>query len=215
MTRYGMVINLDRCVGCAACAIGCTVQHGLPKDDRWSGVRQLMRGTFPDLVSIDLPTLCMHCKKPLCIAACGQNATYQRDDGIVLVDPEKCIGCGACAEACPYDARHTVDAVASNHAEGGPTPFEEHMFGAHVEKTTEKCTFCADRVDAGELPVCVKTCVSNARTFGDLDDPASDVAKLAANAQPLLAAEGTDPSVLYISSSTITLDEAFNEGMAI
>ena len=154
MTRYGMVINLDRCVGCEACAVGCTVQHGLPRDVRWSSVKQLEQGTYPQVAVLDLPLLCMHCAKPPCVAACPQDATHQRDDGIVYVEKDKCIGCGTCATACPYGARHLVSDVASNHANGGQTAFEDQVFPAHQAMTMEKCTFCSDRVDAGEEPIC-------------------------------------------------------------
>ncbi len=212
MTRYGMVINLDRCVGCEACAVGCTVQHGLPRDVRWSSVKQLEQGTYPQVAVLDLPLLCMHCAKPPCVAACPQDATHQRDDGIVYVEQDKCIGCGTCATACPYGARHLVSDVASNHADGGQTAFEDQVFPAHQAMTMEKCTFCSDRVDAGEEPICVRTCVSNARVFGDLDDPASEVSKAAEGAQPLLADEGTEPSVLYVTNSTIPIDDVFSLG---
>lgn len=207
MTRYGMVINLDRCVGCEACVVGCTMHHGLPEGDRWSSVHEKTTGAYPDLSTLYLPRLCMHCENPVCVEVCPQDATYKREDGIVLVEQGTCIGCGTCVQACPYGARNVVDKVASNHGEGGPTVYEEHAFAAHQDMKAEKCIFCADRVEAGGQPVCVQTCVSNARIFGDLDDPESDVAKAAAKGEVLGASFGTNPSVFYISSSKIAIDD--------
>ena len=209
MTRYGMVINLDRCVGCHACSVGCAVSRGLPANDRWSHVKEFVSGTFPNLEITYLPTLCMQCSKPLCLAACPTGATSVGEDGIVVVDAQTCIGCGTCATACPYGARVIVGDVASNHGEAGPTEHEAHHFPAHLANTAEKCTFCADRRQRGEEPLCVKTCVADARVFGDLDDPSSEVAQAAAKATTLLGSEGTEPSVYYIYSGKNSLDEVF------
>lgn len=211
MTRYGMVINLDRCVGCHACSTACTVHHGLPKDVRYSDVCELTEGEYPDLATMFLPTLCMQCSKPLCVAACQSGATYQDDDGVVVIDADACEGCGACVDACPYHARTVVAGVASNHGGDALTAFEQHAFAAHKASVVEKCTFCADCRAEGEQPWCVRTCVSDARAFGDLDDPESEVAKLAAseNARVLLEAEGTEPAVYYLSTSRIAIDDAF------
>lgn len=209
MTRLGMVVNLDRCIGCHACSVGCAVSRGLPANDRWSDVKEFASGTFPNLEVTYLPTLCMQCSKPLCLASCPTGATTVNEDGVVVVDAQTCIGCGTCATACPYGARSIVGEVTSNHTEGGPTEHEAHHFTAHLPNTAEKCTFCADRRERGEEPLCVKTCVADARLFGDLDDPTSEVAKAAAKGTTLLAAEGTEPSVYYIYSGSNDLDEVF------
>jgi tetrathionate reductase subunit B len=105
-------------------------------------------------------------------------ATFQRADGIVLVDNTRCVGCGYCVQACPYDARFV------NHETG----------------TADKCTFCVHRVDAGLLPACVETCVGSARIFGDLNDPDSAVSRLIRDhaPEPLKPAAGTNPQVRYI-----------------
>lgn len=211
MTRYGMAINLDRCVGCHACSTACTVHHGLPKGVRWSGVCELTEGTYPNLATMFLPTLCMQCSKPLCVTACTQGASTIGDDGVVQIDRGKCTGCGMCVAACPYGARTVVSGIVSNHDGSEPTTYEQQVFPQHTDKVAEKCTFCADCREQDEEPWCVRTCVSNARIFGDLDDPASEVSKLVAseNARVLLEGEGTGPAVYYLSTSPIAIDDAF------
>lgn len=211
MTRYGMAINLDRCVGCHACSTACAVHHGLPKGVRWSGVRELTEGTYPDLATMFLPTLCMQCSKPLCVAACTQGASFIGDEGVVEIDRSKCTGCGMCVAACPYQARTVVNGVSSNHGGDDLTAYEKQVFPAHADKIAEKCTFCSDCREQGEDPWCVRTCVSSARVFGDLDDPDSEVAKLATadNVRVLLESEGTNPAVFYLSTSSIAVDDAF------
>lgn len=210
MTRLGMVINLDRCIGCHACSVGCAVSRGLPAGDRWSRVNEYVTGTFPDVEVTYLPTLCMQCDSPACMAACPTGATYVDEAGVVMVDAATCIGCKSCVAACPYGARVVLDDVKSNHGASGPTDHEAHHFVAHAAGIAEKCTFCADRRQRGEDPLCVKTCVASARVFGDLDDPESEVSKLAARATVLLEGEGTSPCVFYLYSGSNDLDEAFN-----
>lgn len=209
MARLGMVINLDRCIGCHACSVGCAVSRGLPADDRWSHVKEFSSGTFPDLEITYLPTLCMQCEKPLCMAACPTGATKIDEDGVVTVDADECIGCGSCKTACPYGARVILNSVSSNHGEVGPTEHEAHHFASHKAGIAEKCTFCTDRRELGEEPLCVKTCVANARVFGDLDDESSEAARLAAQGKALLESEGTAPAVYYLYSGKNDLDEVF------
>ncbi len=209
MTRLGMVINLDRCIGCHACSVGCAVSRALPAGDRWSSVKEYVTGTFPALEITYLPILCMQCSAPACQEACPTGATYIDGEGVVQVDKAQCIGCGACESACPYGARTVLGAVVSNHGDAGPTPPEELFFAARTEGVAEKCAFCSDRRAAGEEPLCVKTCVADARVFGDLDDPASAVAQAAAAGRRLLEDGGTEPAVYYLYTGGNDLDEAF------
>ena len=125
-----------------------------------------------------LPRLCNHGDEPPCIPVCPIGTTFQRADGIVVVDGDRCVGCAYCVQACPYDAR-----------------FINHNTGK-----ADKCTFCAHRVDAGLLPACVETCVGGARIFGDLNDPDSTVRQLLdQNQVKVLKPEmGTKPHVFYI-----------------
>jgi molybdopterin-containing oxidoreductase family iron-sulfur binding subunit len=117
------------------------------------------------------------------------------------VDAAKCIGCRYCQVACPYDARSFITTNTAEYFPGkGLTAYEKAMYPAHQVGTVEKCNFCASRLAEGKQPACVQTCPAQARIFGDLDDPKSDVAKLVAshNAQVLKPEAGTNPKVFYI-----------------
>lgn len=213
MTHYGMTIDLDRCVGCRACSVGCTMHNGLSKNVRYSFVNEQESGAFPDVKVDYLPHACMQCVDALCMAACPTGATYQTDEGVVLVDPETCIGCQSCVTACPYGARTLVSELEPNHEEG-ETAYEEAVFPYHKANTVEKCTFCYDRVTLGEQPVCVATCPAHARRFGDLDDPGSDVAKIVAegNAHTVFESNNMALSVYYTYEKDIDIDALMTSG---
>ncbi len=125
-----------------------------------------------------LPTLINNSDRPVCVQVSPTRATYQRPDGIVLVDPHKCIGCRYCMAACPYDARYVNP----------------------LKKIVQKCFFCHHRVDAGLEPACVETCPANARIFGNIYDPKSDAAKLISTNSVMVLKQqmATYPSVFYI-----------------
>ena len=175
--RWGMVIDLTKCIGCHSCVKACKETHNLPDGVAWNHVYKVGE---KDGRVYWLPTLCMHCENPPCLTACPTGATYKREDGIVLIDQSKCIGCGVCIWACPYGARQ-IDPISG---------------------FATKCILCYDRVDKGLEPACVEACPVHARIFGDLNDPESEVSKVSKAAGEKLFVlhpeMGTDPSVRYI-----------------
>lgn len=198
MARWGMVIDLASCVGCYACSVACKAENGTPPGVWYAPVYEKEIGTYPTAKRVFLPTLCFHCKEPLCMKACPTGAITKRADGIVLVDQEKCCGSRACIAACPYGALSFVEEQQGAFGEE-LTPFEK-AFANHSAGTAQKCTFCAHRIDQGNYePACVQTCPTRCRIFGDLDDPNSEISKVMRErngVQPRPEA-GTDPSVYY------------------
>lgn len=205
MTRYGMAIDTKRCVACATCVVGCKVENNCPEGILYSHVVNVggvnpdsPSGTYPILEMSTYTISCQHCEKPACLGVCASGAIEKRDDGIVVQDLEKCIGCKLCLEACPYDGVRTL-------LEGDPVYYTDFAMGGigapdHLANTVEKCTLCVHRVDAGQQPFCVEVCPGRARVFGDLDDPESDISKLLASREhhQLQTEDGTGPSLYYL-----------------
>lgn len=198
--RYGLVIDLLRCMGCGACSIACRAERGTPPGISYNKVKISEIGRYPNARMKFLPMSCMHCKKPHCLDACPTEATYQRDDGLVLIEKEKCVGCAACIVACPYGSRQLFKEMESYYAGNHPTPYEMVRRKQFKRGTAVKCDFCYERLERGRLPACVETCPGLARIFGDLDDPDSEISKLLSKhrAVSLKEDEGTEPSVFYI-----------------
>ena len=199
--RYGMVIDLKRCVGCNSCAVACLAEKGTPLGIHYQRVLKYEVGKYPMARMQFRPILCMHCQEPACLKVCPTGATYQRDDGIVLVDHNKCIGCRYCVLACPYEARQFLKRIDNYFGPGTTTPYEMIKQKDLDKGTAVKCDFCVVRLEKGRVPACVETCPAQARYFGNLDDPESEVAKLIAlNRGTVLKEElGTRPSVYYIN----------------
>jgi len=194
-----MVIDLKKCIGCMACTIACKVENATRPGIFWNIVKDLEFGKYPLVSRLFLPVLCAHCAEPPCVDICPTGASYQREDGIVLIDYQKCAGCKYCIEACPYGARYSND-NANGYFGTELMANEKIGYTNHHIGVIEKCTFCYHRLEEGKEPVCVQTCVGKARYFGDLNDPASEVSRLitfkhAVQPQKEL---GTDPSVYYI-----------------
>lgn len=179
MTRYAIVLDTRRCIGCHSCTVACKINNDLPLEMIYNPVTTVgPSGVFPHLHLTYLPLLCMHCANPPCVECCPSGASQQRQDGIVWVDENKCVGCKACVMACPYGARI-------------PNP---------EKGIVQKCDFCLERTTAGQEPWCVKTCHQRARIFGDLEDETSEVYKLVHSEAVirLLPELGTEPHAFYI-----------------
>ena len=205
MPRYGMVIDLKRCYGCYACAMACKQKNFTPPGVMWARVLKGETGEFPNTVRQALPVLCMHCEEPSCLEVCPTGATVQDASGIVEVEKEKCIGCNYCKMACPYGARYMVEEWESYFPKGAPiSEYEQYANARFTEDrgvgVNTKCDFCKERIQTGNLPACVKACPANVRTFGDLDDPLSEIVQLIKRGrgyvlQPEL---GNEPKVYYL-----------------
>ena len=216
MARWGMVIDLKKCTGCQTCTVACKVENFTPPGVLWARTYDYEEGTYPAVTRRFLPGVCMHCGDPPCRDVCPTEATVKREDGIVYIDYDKCIGCQACALACPYDARFFLED--GNGYFERATPYEEFPYELRapsqrfVPGTMTKCTFCMHKIDDGlaqgltpgvdpeATPACVLSCIANARYFGDFDDPQSEVSRLTRERAgfQLLDALGTDPSVRYL-----------------
>lgn len=186
--RYAMVVDLRRCYGCNTCAVACKSEFDVQLKGWRSWVKSFNKGKYPEVKRSFLPRLCNHCDDPPCVEACPVEpvkATYKSENGTVLQRYDLCIGCMLCAEACPYNSRY----------------YMERKTGAvSHEDVADKCDFCLHRVKNGLEPSCVNSCPAKARTFGDLNDPDSEVAKLVSeNAAKGLNLEwGTEPHIFYI-----------------
>ena len=199
MKRWGMVIDLRRCIGCNTCTLACKIQNGTPPGIFYRKVMEKVSGKYPAVRRTYLPVQCMHCEDPPCVAACPSGVFSKREDGIVLIDSDKCYGARACRMACPYNAITFLEEIKSYFPDG-MTATEEIWYSNHRAGTAEKCDFCADRVDEGLDPACVQACPTDAMVFGDLNDPHSEVSTLIkSRAGSQLHSElGTNPSIYYI-----------------
>ena len=168
----------------------------------YNRVRQMDVGKYPNARPVFVPMACRHCADPDCVKVCPTGATYKRDDGLVLIDADKCIGCRACVAACPYGSRTFVEETGPYYPGQQASPYEAVFSGRHQPGTVEKCDFCAHRIQQGRRPACVDTCPALARSFGDLDDPDSPPSQQLAKyrTDPPDDGTGLGPSVVYIRS---------------
>lgn len=174
-----MLINLNRCVGCYACQVTCKAWHNLPFGVFHIRVETYRSGVFPDIRKSFLPRLCSHCNNPKCIESCKEDALFQTPEGIVLLNEEACTSCLSCFDACPYKAI---------------------QIDPYTNKTA-KCDFCYSLLQKDELPVCVRSCMGKAISFGDINDEKSEISRALKNNQiKVISSEyETNPSVFYIS----------------
>lgn len=210
MTRWAMVADLRRCVGCQTCTAACKHANATPPGVQWRRVLDIEVGEYPEVKRAFVPTGCMHCDDPPCMHVCPTTATRKRADGIVTIDYDLCIGCAYCAVACPYDARFKVDAP--TFAYGQSMKNEQQRFDEKRIGVATKCTFCVERIDAGlekglkpgadpqATPACVNSCIAQALHFGDIEDPDSNVSQLLAENQHFRLHEelGTGPRFYYL-----------------
>jgi Fe-S-cluster-containing dehydrogenase component len=210
-----MVVDLSSCVRCFACVAACRIEHYLPMGITWPKLVAMETGGEHPTVST-YSVRCNQCKDAPCIEACPSGATTRREDGIVAIDQDKCVGCRYCVVACPYQNRSFLskDKDQGFFPGRGLTDFEKagKKLYKHQIGTTEKCNFCAERIDDGmakglkpgidreATPACVNTCPARALTFSDLDDPNSEVSRLIREhgGFQLHSEYGTDPSVYFI-----------------
>ena len=213
--KWIMVIDLRKCIGCSACTIACKAENHLPPGVVYRPVIEEEVGEYPNVTRNFLPRPCMQCDDPPCTPVCPVNATWKRDDGIVVIDYDRCIGCRYCLSACPYSARYfdfgdyyTDDTPEKQAYEEAASP----EYGKRWDRKNKaspvgnarKCHFCIHRLDAGMLPACVTTCIGGATYFGDKNDPESLVNELisrgTASGKPMRLKEelGTDPKVYYL-----------------
>ena len=200
---WGMVIDLKRCVGCQACMLACKEEYGLPRGTFWTKTLVEEVGTYPNVTRVFTPQLCNHCDDAPCEKVCPTGATYTEEEtGVVLVDYDKCVGCRACVVACPYNNRHYIPKGGyTPHYPAGFTPFEEQSYKHFQEGVVTKCVGCIERVKQGLNPACVDGCPTDARIFGDLSDPDSEIRKIIRSRQGVQPSpeKGTDPKVYYVS----------------
>ena len=229
-TRLAMVIDLQRCVGCGACIIACKSENNIKQDVVWASRISRTVGQFPNVRYEYIPTLCNHCERAPCVDGCPTTAMHKAGGNITMHDPDKCIGCRYCIINCPYGVIHFNEE--EEHlfwhddkplvAGGTPSPAEvSQKVGGRVlpyynparelsksgtgirrRGIVEKCTFCDHRVVKGELPYCVEACPANARVFGDLNDPNSEVNQILGKFSSWRLKEdlGTMPKVFYVRS---------------
>ena len=211
--RWGMVIDLSKCMRCHGCIAACRVEHFLPLGITWP---RLLAWENPAEEMTTFPVRCNHCQDAPCVKVCITGASQQREDGIVWVDQDKCVGCRYCVIACPYQNRTFLSKDRDTGYFPGYEFTEFEKAGKksypHTVGTTEKCNFCMERIDEGiarglkpgvdrdATPACVNTCPSRALTFGDLDDPQSEVRRLIYSYMgfQLHPEYDTDPSIYYI-----------------
>jgi anaerobic dimethyl sulfoxide reductase subunit B (iron-sulfur subunit) len=184
VAQYGFYVNTNECLGCRMCIIACKDKNDLPVGEKFRRVYDYSGGAWTvdngvmnisGLFSYAVTSGCNHCAAPACIAACPVSAIEKREDGIVWLDEEACIGCGACVPACPFDAPYM----------------------SKVTSVARKCDFCKDLIDNGENPVCVQSCPLRCLEYGELEELKAAHPEAVDVVAPLPEDANTGPSSLY------------------
>lgn len=211
MTHWVMVVDLRKCIGCGTCMHVCGQLNKVPPGSQWRRVAERTVEVNSEKNRLFVTTSCMHCNNPPCLDVCPSKATKHREDGIVYIDSDRCIGCHSCIVACPYDARSIPESNSFIEEAHGNCETD----GTQKDKiigTSTKCDFCRERIDSGikngfntgtdfeATPLCVYHCISEALYFGDLDDPTSEVSKLISGNKTVQLRDDleTNPSVYYL-----------------
>jgi Fe-S-cluster-containing dehydrogenase component/formate-dependent nitrite reductase membrane component NrfD len=178
--RYGFIIDNRKCIGCHACTVACKTENHVPLTVNRTWVKYVEKGAFPNVRRVFQVTRCNHCENPPCVTICPVTAMYQRKDGIVDFSSERCIGCKACMQACPYDS----------------------IYIDPEEGTAAKCHFCAHRTEIGLEPSCVVVCPEHAIIAGDLDQIDGEIGQLLARETVRVRKpeQGTRPKLYYIDA---------------
>lgn len=220
--KWSMVIDTAKCAGCHACTVGCIAENKLPPGVVYRPVLEEEIGTYPNVGRRFLPRPCMQCQDPPCVNVCPVNATYKNEQGVVVVNYKRCIGCRYCLVACPYSARtsdfgewYTHDTPeAPGKLVGNKTAGDSYEsvpaaeYGKQLARrghgspvgNARKCHFCLHRIAVGMLPMCVTTCVGRATYFGNRNDQESLVFTLLGSPRIFRLKEelGTNPAVYYL-----------------
>ena len=178
--RYGFIIDNRKCIGCHACTVACKTENRVTLGVNRTWVKYVEKGEFPNTRRVFQVTRCNHCEKPPCVTICPVTAMYKRKDGIVDFSSERCIGCKACMQACPYDA----------------------IYMDPDRGTAAKCHYCAHRTEIGLEPSCVVVCPEHAIIAGDLDEPNAEIAQLRSREAVRVRKpeQGTQPKLYYIEA---------------
>lgn len=206
--KWAMAIDIRKCIGCFGCTVSCIAENKLPTGVVYRPVIEEAFGNYPDVVRRFWPRPCFHCDNPPCVPVCPVKATHKREDGIVSVDYDKCIGCRYCITACPYGARYSDFGEFYN---APPQPYEELPSFEYGEPrrrkkkkspvgNARKCHFCLHLLKKGILPRCVSSCVGRATYFGDVNDKEGLIYQLSNRPNIVRLKEhlGTRPSVWYL-----------------
>lgn len=187
VTQYGFHVNIDTCVGCKTCVAACKDKNNLPLGEKYRRVYdygsvdweigETGSATPMNYFIYSVSAACMHCAAPACMASCAVGAITKREDGIVSIDSEICIGCGACVPACPFEAPYMSDATGMAH----------------------KCDFCLDLIDQGEDPICVAGCPMRSLEYGELEELKTKYGAID-QVDPLPKDPMTGPSIVFTPS---------------